>query len=111
MGPTVATHCTSEMLCSMIFREESEFESQNRPKQLGKYLIRINTICPTFIRTPLTESTFEDQDKIDWVKQKIKLNRVGEVEDILGGIIFLASDASSLMTGSSLLIDGGWTVG
>ena len=79
--------------------------------ELGKHAIRINTICPTFIRTPLTESTFENQDKIDWVKQKIKLNRVGEVEDILGGIIFLASDASSLMTGSSLLIDGGWTVG
>ena len=79
--------------------------------ELGKHAIRINTICPTFIRTPLTESTFEDQDKIEWVKQKIKLNRVGEVEDILGGIIFLASDASSLMTGSSLLIDGGWTVG
>ena len=79
--------------------------------ELGKYSIRINTICPTFIRTPLTESTFEDQEKINWVKQKIKLNRVGEVEDILGGIIFLASDASALMTGSSLIIDGGWTIG
>ena len=44
-------------------------------------------------------------------RNKIKLGRVGEVEDIMGAVIYLASDASSLVTGSSLLIDGGWTVG
>ena len=49
--------------------------------------------------------------KIKWIKDKIKLGRVGEVEDIMGAVIYLASDASSLVTGSSLLIDGGWTVG
>ncbi len=79
--------------------------------ELGKYGIRVNTICPTFIRTPLTDSIFNDENKMSWVKQKIKLNRVGEVEDIMGGIVFLASDASSLITGSSLIIDGGWTIG
>lgn len=71
--------------------------------------IRVNTICPTFIRTPLTEQTFERPERVDWIKSKIKLGRVGEVEDIMGAVVFLASDASSLITGASLLIDGGWT--
>ncbi|MEM8949084.1 MAG: SDR family oxidoreductase [Pseudomonadota bacterium] len=73
--------------------------------------IRVNTICPTFIRTPLTEQTFERPERVDWIKSKIKLGRVGEVEDIMGAVVFLASDASALITGASLLIDGGWTAG
>ena len=75
----------------------------------GPKNIRINTVCPTFVRTPLTEPTFQNKDQLDWIKQKIKLNRVGKVEDIMGGVVFLASDASALITGTSLLIDGGWT--
>ena len=71
--------------------------------------IRINTICPTFIRTPLTEQTFENPDRVVWIEEKIKLGRVGEVEDIMGAVIFLASDASAMVTGTHLLIDGGWT--
>ncbi len=73
--------------------------------------IRVNTICPTFIRTPLTEATFNDPEKVDWIMSKIKLGRVGEVEDVMGAVVYLASDASLLVTGSSLLIDGGWTAG
>ena len=77
----------------------------------GKLGIRVNTICPTFIRTPLTEQTFENPDRVAWIEDKIKLGRVGEVEDIMGPTVFLASDASALITGTHLLVDGGWTAG
>ncbi|KQI71189.1 3-oxoacyl-ACP reductase [Loktanella sp. 5RATIMAR09] len=75
----------------------------------GKQGIRVNTICPTFIRTPLTEVTFSDPDKVAWLLSKIKLGRAGEVSDIMGPVVYLASDASAMMTGTHLLIDGGWT--
>lgn len=77
--------------------------------EFGKAGIRINTICPTFILTDLTRSTFEQPDKRAWIEDKIKLGRVGEVEDIMGAVAFLAADASAMVTGTSLLVDGGWT--
>jgi 2-deoxy-D-gluconate 3-dehydrogenase len=73
--------------------------------------IRVNTICPTFINTPLSAPTLSDPARRAWIEDKIKLGRVGEIEDIMGAIVFLASDASALITGSALLIDGGWTAG
>ena len=75
----------------------------------GRADIRINTVCPTFIRTPLTEVTFDNPERLAWIMDKIKLPRVGEVEDIMGAVLFLASDASAMMTGSAMMIDGGWT--
>ncbi len=75
----------------------------------GKQGIRVNTICPTFIRTALTEKSFNDPEKRDWILSMIKLPRVGEVEDIMGAVQFLASDASAMITGTALMIDGGWT--
>ena len=75
----------------------------------GKVGIRINTICPTFILTDLTRPTFQDPEKRAWIEDKIKLGRAGEVEDIMGGVVFLASQASAMVTGTSLVIDGGWT--
>lgn len=75
----------------------------------GRDRIRINTVCPTFIRTPLTASTFDNPERAAWITEKIKLGRVGEVEDIMGAVAYLASDAAALVTGTSLLIDGGWT--
>ena len=77
----------------------------------GPRNIRVNTICPTFIRTPLTEATFNDPVRRAWIDEKIKLPRVGEVEDIMGAVLFLASDASAMVTGTSILVDGGWTAG
>ena len=77
--------------------------------ELGPHRIRVNTVCPTFIRTPLTEQTFSQAARVMWIEEKIKLGRVGEVEDIMGAVQFLASDASALVTGTALLIDGGWT--
>lgn len=75
----------------------------------GKSGIRINSISPTFIRTPLTKPTFDDPEQFAWIMGKIKLPRPGEVSDIMGAVRFLASDASAMMTGTSMLIDGGWT--
>lgn len=75
----------------------------------GGHGIRVNTLCPTFIRTPLAEQTLAIPERRAWIERMIKLGRVGEVEDIMGPVVFLASDASALMTGTSLLIDGGWT--
>jgi NAD(P)-dependent dehydrogenase (short-subunit alcohol dehydrogenase family) len=77
--------------------------------EFGKYDIRVNTICPTFILTELTQATFDDPEKRAWVERQIKLNRVGQVEDIMGAAVFLASDAAAMITGTSLLVDGGWT--
>lgn len=77
--------------------------------ELGPHKIRVNTIGPTFIRTPLTEPTFANPDRVRWIEEKIKLGRTGEVEDIMGALLYLASDASALVTGASLLVDGGWT--
>lgn len=76
---------------------------------LAPYGIRVNSICPTFIETPMTKPFFESTEFRTQVLSKIKLGRLGQVEDIMGAIVLLAGGASSLMTGSSLLIDGGWT--
>jgi NAD(P)-dependent dehydrogenase (short-subunit alcohol dehydrogenase family) len=76
---------------------------------LAQHWIRSNTIAPTFIDTPLTKPFFEDKEFRDSVLTKIKLGRLGKVEDLMGAVVFLASDASALMTGSSMVIDGGWT--
>lgn len=77
--------------------------------ELGPSGIRVNTICPTFIRTPLTEQTFTKPERVRWIEKKIKLGRIGNVEDIMGAVQFLASDAGALVTGTALMIDGGWT--
>lgn len=77
----------------------------------GPHGIRVNTVCPTFIRTPLTQATFADPDRVRWISDKIRLGRVGEVEDIMGAVVYLASDASRLVTGTHVIVDGGWTAG
>jgi NAD(P)-dependent dehydrogenase (short-subunit alcohol dehydrogenase family) len=71
--------------------------------------IRVNTLCPTFIRTPLGEQTLKNPERRAWILSKIKLGRVGEIEDLMGPVVFLASDASAMVTGTHLIVDGGWT--
>jgi NAD(P)-dependent dehydrogenase (short-subunit alcohol dehydrogenase family) len=77
--------------------------------ELGPDGIRVNSVCPTFIETELTAKNLSDKDFRAWVLSKIKLGRLGRIEDIMGPVVFLASDASGLVTGTSLLVDGGWT--
>ncbi|MFC0281112.1 SDR family NAD(P)-dependent oxidoreductase [Falsigemmobacter intermedius] len=77
--------------------------------ELGPKGIRVNTICPTFIETPMTKPFFEDPAFKAQVLGKIKLGRLGQVEEVANAALYLASDASSLMTGSAMLLDGGWT--
>ena len=76
--------------------------------ELGCHGIRVNAICPTFILTP-TAPFFDNQAFRAAALEKIKLGRLGKLEDIMGAVVFLASDASALMTGSALMLDGGWT--
>ena len=76
---------------------------------LAQHGIRSNTIAPTFIETPMTKPMFDDPAFKASVLSKIKLGRIGQVEDLMGAVLFLASDASALMTGTSLVVDGGWT--
>ena len=76
---------------------------------LAKNNIRVNTVCPTFVKTPMTEKFFKNKKfKSDTIK-KIPLGRIAEVGDVATVVAFLASDASSMITGTSILVDGGWT--
>jgi NAD(P)-dependent dehydrogenase (short-subunit alcohol dehydrogenase family) len=77
--------------------------------ELAPHNIRVNSIGPTFLETPMTRPFFENKAFRDEVLSKIKLGRLGQLEELTGAIVFLASDASSLMTGSALVLDGGWT--
>ncbi|MEP5761389.1 MAG: SDR family oxidoreductase [Litoreibacter sp.] len=77
----------------------------------GTSNIRVNSICPTFTLTPLTEATFADPEQRAWIDAKIKLPRVGKIKDIMGAVTYLATDASAMVTGTSILVDGGWTAG
>ena len=77
--------------------------------ELAQHGIRVNSICPTFIETPMTDPFFKDKKFKKETLLKIPLKRLGRVEDLMGSFVFLASDSSLLITGTSLLIDGGWT--
>jgi NAD(P)-dependent dehydrogenase (short-subunit alcohol dehydrogenase family) len=71
--------------------------------------IRVNAIAPTFLETPMTASFFADTEFRNWVISRIPLGRIGRMDEVTGAIVFLASPAASLITGTSLAIDGGWT--
>jgi NAD(P)-dependent dehydrogenase (short-subunit alcohol dehydrogenase family) len=77
--------------------------------ELAPHNIRVNSVGPTFIETPLTRPFFENAAFKSEVLSKIKLGRLGQLGEVTGAILFLASDAASLITGSALVVDGGWT--
>ena len=77
----------------------------------GPHGIRVNTVCPTFVLTELTAPILSDPEVRAWVEGKIKLPRLAEVQDISSAVAFLCSPAAAMITGTSLLVDGGWTAG
>ena len=76
----------------------------------GKYNITVNAVAPTFIHTPGTESYLANPEaRADVIERIAALHRIGEPMDVAGAVVFLASSAASLITGETILIDGGWT--
>ncbi|WP_194096384.1 SDR family NAD(P)-dependent oxidoreductase [Marivivens aquimaris] len=100
-GPDRAVYCAS--------KHAIEGMTKAMALEFGPSGIRMNTVCPTFIRTPLTEATFADPERFAWITENIALGRVGELSDMMGAVLFLATPASALVTGTSLKVDGGWT--
>ncbi len=100
-GPTRSLYCASKW----------GVEGMNKAfaLDLAPHGIRSNTIAPTFIETPMTRPFMEDPVARANIVGKIKLGRLGKVEDIMGAVAYLASDASALVTGTSVVVDGGWT--
>jgi 2-deoxy-D-gluconate 3-dehydrogenase len=75
----------------------------------SKLGVNVNGVAPTFLKTPLTAPMFENEAFREEVLGNIPLGRIGEVEDVLGAVVFLASSAADLVTGHTILVDGGWT--
>ena len=100
-GPDRAVYCAS--------KHAVEGMTKAMAIEWGPRGVRVNTLCPTFVRTPLTEATFADPERRAWIEEHIVLGRVGRVEDVMGAVVYLASDASALVTGTALMVDGGWT--
>lgn len=100
-GPRRSVYCAS--------KAAMEGMTKAMALDLAPHGIRVNTLCPTFIETPMTRPFFADASFRASVLSRIKLARLGQVEDLMGAVLFLAGDASSLMTGAPLIVDGGWT--
>lgn len=75
----------------------------------ARHRINVNAIGPTFILTPMTQSTFDAPGMREDLLRRIPLGRVGQPEDVVGAVVFLASPAADMVTGHTLLVDGGWT--
>lgn len=100
-GPNRSLYCASKWAL--------EGMSKAFALDLAPFGIRSNTIAPTFIETPMTKPFFGDAAFRADVLDRIKLGRLGTVEDLMGAVVYLASDAAALVTGTSLIVDGGWT--
>ena len=77
--------------------------------ELAEYNIRVNTVAPTFVLTPMTKPMFDDESFKKFVYEMIPLGRLGKVEDVANSCTFLLSDLASMITGTSIKVDGGWT--
>jgi NAD(P)-dependent dehydrogenase (short-subunit alcohol dehydrogenase family) len=100
-GPTRTVYCAT--------KHAMEGFTKAMAIELAAHKIRVNTLAPTFIETPMTRPFFQNEVFRKDTLSRIKLGRLGQLEDLTGAIVFLASDASALMTGTSMVVDGGWT--
>lgn len=100
-GPNRSVYCASKFALEGL--------SKTMALELGDAGIRVNTLCPTFIETELSRQSLDNPDFRRYVLENIKLRRLGRVEDVMGPVVFLASDAAAMVTGTALLVDGGWT--
>lgn len=100
-GPERSVYCASKFALEGLTRTMA--------LELGKAGIRVNTLCPTFIETDLSRQALRDEEFRRYVMSNIKLPRLGRVEDVMGPVVFLASDAAAMITGSALMVEGGWT--
>jgi len=100
-GPTRTVYCAT--------KHAMEGFTKAMAIELAPHKIRVNTLAPTFIETPMTRPFFQNQAFREDTLRRIKLGRLGQLDDLTGAIVFLASEAAALMTGTSLVVDGGWT--
>jgi NAD(P)-dependent dehydrogenase (short-subunit alcohol dehydrogenase family) len=70
--------------------------------------LRVNCVAPTFLDTPMTKPMFEDREFLDDVMSRISLGYVGKPSDVVGAVIYLVSESANMVTGSTILVDGGW---
>jgi len=100
-GPTRTVYCAT--------KHAMEGFTKAMAIELAPHKVRVNTIAPTFIETPMTRPFFQNEAFRTDTLKRIKLGRLGQLEDLTGAVVFLASDAAALITGTSLVVDGGWT--
>lgn len=100
-GPDRSVYCASKFALEGVTKAMA--------LELGEAGIRVNTLCPTFIETELSRASLADPAFKRYVMENIKLKRLGKIEDVMGPVVFLASPAAALITGASLMVDGGWT--
>jgi NAD(P)-dependent dehydrogenase (short-subunit alcohol dehydrogenase family) len=100
-GPTRTVYCAT--------KHAMEGFTKAMAIELAPHKIRVNTLAPTFIETPMTRPFFQNEAFRKDTLSRIKLGRLGQLADLTGAIVFLAGDAAALMTGTSLVVDGGWT--
>lgn len=100
-GPSRSVYCASKFALEGL--------TKSMALELGDAGIRVNTLCPTFIETALSQRSLGEPAFRRYVLDNIKLGRLGTVEDVMGPVVFLASDAAAMITGSALMVDGGWT--
>ncbi|BAF61075.1 MAG: glucose 1-dehydrogenase [Pelotomaculum sp.] len=107
---------SSQMAHVGYYKRAAYCSSKGGVAQLTKVLavewaphnVNVNCVAPTFLETPLTAPMFEDKDFYNDVIRRIPLGKIGKPEDVVGAVIYLASDAANMVTGSSILVDGGW---
>lgn len=100
-GPNRTVYCTT--------KHAIEGLTKAMAVELAAFGVRVNSIAPTYVRTPMTEAFLADESFMEEVRRRIPLGRVGTVEEVVAAVVFLASPSASLITGTSLLVDGGYT--